>query len=37
LRVSYEFCYAAWHKIIPLVGVGRGCAFSSRCALFTVI
>ncbi|MGI8739075.1 MAG: EamA family transporter [Gammaproteobacteria bacterium] len=37
LGLTYAFCYAAWYKSFPLIGVGRGCAFSTLSAAFAVI
>jgi drug/metabolite transporter (DMT)-like permease len=37
LGLTYAFCYAAWYKSFPLIGVGRGCALSTLCAAFAVI
>lgn len=37
LGLTYAFCYASWYKSFPLIGVGRGCAFSALYALFAVI
>jgi drug/metabolite transporter (DMT)-like permease len=34
--LTYAFCYAAWYKSFPLIGVGRGCAFSTLSGLFAV-
>lgn len=37
LGLTYAFCYAAWYKSFPLIGVGRGCAFSTLSATFAII
>jgi len=36
LGLTYAFCYASWYKSFPLIGVGRGCAFSALYAVFAV-
>jgi drug/metabolite transporter (DMT)-like permease len=35
--VSFAFCYVAWYKSFPLIGVGRGQAIAALYGVFAVI
>ena len=35
--LSFAFCYVAWYKSFPLIGVGRGQAIGALYAVFAVI
>jgi len=34
---SFGFCYVAWYKSFPLIGVGRGQAIAALYGVFAVI
>ena len=34
---SFAFCYVAWYKSFPLIGVGRGQAIAALYGVFAVI
>jgi drug/metabolite transporter (DMT)-like permease len=35
--LTFGFCYVAWYKAFPLIGVGRGQAFAALYGVFAVI